>query len=1100
MEHTGNVCFVCDKTIHSEKWMYKLQETATKKRNVPVVDLIKQLVGDEYVVFVGEQDAICSTCMNMLNLMDSLTAQLGEVQSTLSHLLHSKYDLASDTVKIQYDDTKLEEAEPIHKCETCNFETKYEKEFNMHVRIHEILTSPVKTPPKSVESNILPKVKSSKRIKGKKLKGSTPRSVAKQKKSPQKKTPKQKKIPKPKKTKVVYQCSICDKIFPEESKIREHAKKEHGNDNIVVSDEEEYEDIQTLESDEEIPIKKSPVNKNLSSKKKLTSEKKPPPVKKPSSEKKPPSGKKQSAEKKQSPVKKQSVAKKLSSVKQQSAEKKPPPKKKLPKKQSKKKIQSNTRKSDLDFLDDWEEDDENGDIPSPIKKPKIDVSDTETTQRKSVDEIEDDDKDNVTKPTCMFCKATFSTFESVQDHIKLSHGKQSSHWSVGPKIVAATQGSIASFEIDSTTDILDKKPTLGIDSNKSPPKTFKCNLCGIRKVSLQFIQRHIKIHKKILSLQCKFCGILCKRVSSSKIHSFKCTKIASNAKKCIYCKFKFFDKVKLKNHVKKVHYNKAKIDPRRDIKNNTHPSKIVQTPVVKASNSKKISSSMNALEISISEVSSTSFYTEKTLEKENPSVNTDISDEGKQKEEFQSSTHLSRKKVVPTCEECGITFLKQSTLIDHMNRHKAKTCWNLGICIYCSKLFVDKEQLALHTDLIHSNFKSKPALCEPCCKTYLHGKDLKNHFLKMHFSEKTEKLMKQMSEHTLTNDDDNDVYSKVFKELQSITGEGNESEDSLVGCQTFQLSYFCAVCTFSSTDKNVLQNHFKSHKQNYCDICQNLFLSETFITHIENHSIEFQSKKCVECGDKFHDDIHLRFHYQMSHEMKPFKCSMCVKTFNNKKTLVKHESTMHRKTSRPVYFCSECPKSFHSEKRYQIHVGFAHRPIMNCKYCDKSFTEVNKLAFHERHHLKQVKSIYKCNVCGKVLKSQSALKTHKNNHTSNNSMQCEVCEQSFKSFHALREHMAKHSEEQEKKYFCDICGKGFYFYDSHARHRRVHLDPLLFRCRLCSERFQTKLKLIEHKKSCKVVAKCDKCLECFDTISDLKNHVCLFDDNSVALS
>lgn len=96
MEETDNICFVCDKKISSEKWKYKLQVTATKKRNVPAADLIKHLVGEEYAVLVGERDAVCSKCMNLLNLMDSLTVQLGEVTAVLTKLLHTKYNLTSE--------------------------------------------------------------------------------------------------------------------------------------------------------------------------------------------------------------------------------------------------------------------------------------------------------------------------------------------------------------------------------------------------------------------------------------------------------------------------------------------------------------------------------------------------------------------------------------------------------------------------------------------------------------------------------------------------------------------------------------------------------------------------------------------------------------------------------------------------------------------------------------------------------------------------------------------------------------------------------------------------------------------------------------------
>lgn len=100
MEETDDICFVCDKTIPAEKWKYQLRVTATKKRNVPVEDLIKQLVGEEYAVLVGERDAVCSKCMNLLNVMDSLTAELAEVTQVLGKLLHTKYNLTSDKYNV----------------------------------------------------------------------------------------------------------------------------------------------------------------------------------------------------------------------------------------------------------------------------------------------------------------------------------------------------------------------------------------------------------------------------------------------------------------------------------------------------------------------------------------------------------------------------------------------------------------------------------------------------------------------------------------------------------------------------------------------------------------------------------------------------------------------------------------------------------------------------------------------------------------------------------------------------------------------------------------------------------------------------------------
>lgn len=100
MIEADSICFVCDKRITSESWKYKLLETASKKRNVPLADLIKQIVGNEFAVLVGEEDVVCSSCMNLLNLMDALSAQLKTVQTTLSKLMNSKYSLESDTIEV----------------------------------------------------------------------------------------------------------------------------------------------------------------------------------------------------------------------------------------------------------------------------------------------------------------------------------------------------------------------------------------------------------------------------------------------------------------------------------------------------------------------------------------------------------------------------------------------------------------------------------------------------------------------------------------------------------------------------------------------------------------------------------------------------------------------------------------------------------------------------------------------------------------------------------------------------------------------------------------------------------------------------------------
>lgn len=818
------------------------------------------------------------------------------------------------------------------------------------------------------------------------------------KKLPPTKTP-VKKSPKQKKSKVLFQCSACDKMFPTEALIQSHAEKEHGIDKISVT-EEEYADIQTLDlSDEEVTV--------------------------------------------------------------------------LGKEEGKKKVFTKDilEETKLDFLDDWDED-ENDEITSPSKKLK---GETKKKGRgrpraKSIEiEANEDDKDTSSSPTCLFCHATFSSMESVQDHIKMFHNRsKTSKGGIGSKSVPPD--SVASFEIDSTTDFSETKVSANEGGGKYsfPHKSYKCNLCGIKKVSLQFIQKHVKTHKKRISLQCKFCGITCRNNIGLKLHASRCHKVAYIPKKCGLCKFRFLDHKQLRNHIKKVHQRNSRGFKSNDkTKSSLNSSAKVNDSAKKTSNnlesrrgsSSKRTSATDSRKISSSEVSSTSFESDP---------------QNKHKENIKVLSKPNAKKL--NCPECSSSFDRPSLLKNHVSRHRASKCMNLGICVYCNKAFLSKDQVVLHTNVVHENLKEIPN-CEICEKTYSYAKDLKTHFVKDHWSELTEILVsqviqqKQMKSRPNQNAGSvsNDVYSKVFKELQDLTGEGNELEDTTKGehQQQSSLFYSCPLCNFNSPVPDEVNHHLKGHTKNYCNICNSIFNCQELIRHLENHSVLFKSKTCMECKGTFHDDVHLQFHIQHDHPgKKPHKCSMCTNTYITAKSLLNHKQTKHAKKSIKVLSCDWCTKTFLSDKLYQIHVEFAHRSSLNCKYCDKGFDKIKTLVLHEKNHLKQVKSVYKCNVCGKVLKNLASLKSHKINHGSNSSLQCDVCSKSFKSFHTLREHSAKHSDTHQMKYFCDICSKGFYFYDSHYRHRRIHLEPLRLQCKKCKESFPTSETLVDHKKTC----------------------------------
>ncbi|XP_034232088.1 zinc finger protein 236-like [Thrips palmi] len=90
-------CFVCDEPIKSHRFSTSLLAGRTQYTHSPLPTKIGGYIGDEFVVVVTPQDALCKHCMALINTMDRLELELRQHRYTLTQHLKTKYKLDEPT-------------------------------------------------------------------------------------------------------------------------------------------------------------------------------------------------------------------------------------------------------------------------------------------------------------------------------------------------------------------------------------------------------------------------------------------------------------------------------------------------------------------------------------------------------------------------------------------------------------------------------------------------------------------------------------------------------------------------------------------------------------------------------------------------------------------------------------------------------------------------------------------------------------------------------------------------------------------------------------------------------------------------------------------
>lgn len=294
----------------------------------------------------------------------------------------------------------------------------------------------------------------------------------------------------------------------------------------------------------------------------------------------------------------------------------------------------------------------------------------------------------------------------------------------------------------------------------------------------------------------------------------------------------------------------------------------------------------------------------------------------------------------------------------------------------------------------------------------------------------------------------------------------------------------CEVCgllfdAYPPLKRHVRENHIE--KPYTCDICGAKYeVIATLRTHMKLKHInggKRVNKKifaCNICNKIFKDSSNYRRHnarkHNDGHEIKPYPCRKCGKSWRNAFELQLHERSKHSETR--DFVCALCDKAFKTPSYLKTHYSTVHseRRDICCDQCGKKFKTTTILNAHLESHYTDKRFV--CDICNAAFKQKSSLTAHKAKHKDEMSgivFRCEYCEKVVKSRASLLHHIKLHIG---KDLPCPHCEKIYKNPDSLKRHIQSNHQGVKWRhvCLLCDKELWDKSQIIKHIESEHVLA------------------------------
>lgn len=295
--------------------------------------------------------------------------------------------------------------------------------------------------------------------------------------------------------------------------------------------------------------------------------------------------------------------------------------------------------------------------------------------------------------------------------------------------------------------------------------------------------------------------------------------------------------------------------------------------------------------------------------------------------------------------------------------------------------------------------------CDLCGEQVKYMKGIKNH-MKTHVSQgKLQckmcfkgnfKSRKALSDHMISI---HDIKTSVLIEKYTCDVCGGKF-DTKSRFEGHKLSHdekartlVCSICSAAFKTVGNLHRHEATHAESknfHCEKCSKSFKTKIAL-NVHNQNVHIEFNVLVECPicralvKEKNLNCHTKKQLSEDSNLKPFICTICLKTFKTQKLGLRHYDAVHDPKDRGVvYSCPDCPEKFFRLRNLKDH-SFVHSsgPFFQCEACKKMFKNARLLRIHEKTVHENAETTFACVHCNSMLKTRGGLIKHVNSRHPN---------------------------------------------------------------------------------------------------------------------
>ncbi|XP_045897661.1 zinc finger protein 777-like isoform X2 [Micropterus dolomieu] len=292
-----------------------------------------------------------------------------------------------------------------------------------------------------------------------------------------------------------------------------------------------------------------------------------------------------------------------------------------------------------------------------------------------------------------------------------------------------------------------------------------------------------------------------------------------------------------------------------------------------------------------------------------------------------------------SCSVCGKTYLRKNNLTCHMRCHSVKIIYS---CSVCERNFISESVLSRHK---RSHTAEKPFCCPDCGKRYSLEKVFMTH-MRLHSGEKR-------------------FSCSVCKETFPCRGDlGKHMEDH----KNRNKGYGCSVCGKRFSRWSQLNSH-------QCVVLEETRKPQSGSKPSQNNEVPVSDQECstVKTSSSSSECATSSGHKPNDVPVSDQECST-VKTSSSSSECAT-SSGHNPQTEEKPFRCSVCGKTYVLEHTLKKHMRLhSETQFYRCSICNQTFITESSVSIHERSHT--VENPFSCSVCGKGFTLKQELRRH----------------------------------------------------------------------------------------------------------------------------